>query len=71
MRHVIHVWLTSPNTTYNMRFFYPIGTGQKFIVCNQTYSTGLVKCIICASVLMQVPIELNQTYSAELVLIRN
>lgn len=59
------------DTTYNMHLFYPIGIGQKFLVCDQTYSTGLIKCIIHASVLIEVPIELNQTYRAKLVIIRN
>lgn len=41
------------------------------IECHQTYRIRLVNCTIYKSVLMEVPIEQDQTYRTELVLIRN
>lgn len=41
------------------------------IECNQSYRIRLVNCTIYKSVLMEVPIEQDQTYRTELVLIRN
>lgn len=41
------------------------------IECNQTYSIRLVNGTIYKSVLVEVPIEQDQTYRTKLVLIRN